>query len=932
MKANKIIIVPETHWDREWYLPFQEFRARLVIMMDKLLTILKTNPDYKSFSLDGQTIPIEDYLEVRPEKEEDIKKYVKKGRLSIGPMYVLPDEFLVSGESLIRNLMIGHQISKKFGRVMKAGYIPDPFGHIAQLPQIIQNFEIPSILFWRGFGNGFEENKLNMEFIWNAPGKAASALTIFLRYGYGSLDSLNTKKVKGEYKPALRSIKNTIQKFEQFIATPNVLLNNGSDHHEAVPEIPEIIKQWNSLNPNQHLEQADFECYVNNVLKDKPKLNEYQGELRGGRFAHLLSGVFSARMWIKQRNTEIEYLYEKYAEPSSTITWALDKYNKFTYSKDYILAGLRWLQKNAPHDSICGCSIDEVHDQMKTRFDWAEQIGFEIFKDSILYLSELITIDSKYKDLHVLIVYNPLPWQRKDIVSFNNIAEKTGLETFPYNIKLVDCNGREIEYQHYQVEEEPRFTRTSDISHKFTFLADIPALGYKSYYVIPMESTNNSTIKSNDFKITRNFLENEFYRINVKENGFIEVIDKESGIVYENFCEFEDMGDWGDEYDFSGPRDNQVDLVYTTEDAAVFERSAHIDGPSQKMFKLRLNLKLPYSLSEDRYNREEWLIDNKITIYISLYKGIKRIDLKIELENNSKDHRIRVLFPTRIKSNIIHADGHFYVVPRDVKLPKSDNWVQKPLPTNHQKDFVSISNDSSTFAVLNKGLPEYEAKINDDGTVTFAITLLRCIEWLSRDDFKTRMSHAGPEFNTPGAQCLGKHIFELSIITASAPNWSDSEIHLRGKEFNNPLRSIFPLMVNSPLRTSDKVILKPTGVISLFIKARNKRFDSYLPPSFSFLEIDNKCIVLSALKKSEEGDNLIVRVYNITSDPQNARLIFYEKIMIKNAEIVNLLEEKPQNEIKATIINYDKNIIEIILKPHIIATFKIEFELLKLLE
>ncbi|MFX1601551.1 MAG: alpha-mannosidase [Promethearchaeota archaeon] len=924
MKANNITIVPETHWDREWYLPFQEFRARLVIMMDKLLHILRTDPDYKNFTFDGQTIPIEDYLEVRPEKEEEIKKFVKQGRLSIGPMYVLPDEFLVSGESLIRNLMIGHKISKKFGRVMKAGYIPDPFGHIAQLPQIMNGFDIPSILFWRGFGNDFEEKDLNMEFIWNAPGNAASTLAIFLRFGYGSLESLNTKKIKGEYKPALRTIKNTIQKFEQYIASPNVLLNNGSDHHEAVPEIPEIIKQWNDLNPDQYLEQADFEHYINKVLECKPELNEFQGELRGGKFAHLLSGVFSARMWIKQRNTEIEYLYEKYMEPSSTISWALDKYNKFSYPKDYILTGLKWLQKNAPHDSICGCSIDEVHDEMKTRFDWAEQIGYEVFKDSIAYMSELINTDSKYKDLNVLMVYNPLPWQRKDIVSFNNIAQKTGGENFPYNIKLVDCDGNELEYQNYYVEEESRFTRTSDISHKFTFLAEVPALGYKIYYIVPIDSTNEFSLSNNDFKITRNFLENEFYRIKIKPNGYIEVIDKVSGIIYENFCEFEDMGDWGDEYDFSGPRDNQVDLVYTTEDAAVFERSTFIDGPTQKTFKLRLNLKLPYSLSEERYNREEWLVDNKITIYISLYKGIKRIDLKIELENNSKDHRIRVLFPTKIKSDIIHADSNFYVIPRKVKLPKADNWVQKPLPTNHQKDFVSVSDDSRTFAVLNRGLPEYEAKINEDNSLTFAITLLRCIEWLSRDDFKTRMSHAGPEFNTPGAQCLGKHTFELSIITTSESNWLNSEIHLRGKEFNNPLRLIFPLMVHSPLRTSDKVILKPTGIMSLWMRPKKKKFEPYLPTSFSFFEIDNKNIALSALKKSEEGEFLIIRVYNISSKSQNARLTLYNKILIKNAEIVNFLEELPINEIKAKIKSYSNNTLDITVEPHVIVTIKIK--------
>jgi len=215
MKTNNIIIVPETHWDREWYLPFQEFRARLVIVMDKLLKILQTDPNYKNFTLDGQTIPLEDYLEVRPEKKDEIKKYVKEGRISIGPMYVLPDEFLVSGESLIRNLLIGHQISKKFGKVMKAGYIPDPFGHIAQLPQIISGFEIPSILFWRGFGNQFEENDLNIEFIWKSPGNASSVIGIFLMQGYGSIAELNTKTLKGEFKPALRKIKNVVERFEK---------------------------------------------------------------------------------------------------------------------------------------------------------------------------------------------------------------------------------------------------------------------------------------------------------------------------------------------------------------------------------------------------------------------------------------------------------------------------------------------------------------------------------------------------------------------------------------------------------------------------------------------------------------------------------------------------------------------------------------------
>ncbi len=923
MKANHIIIVPETHWDREWYLPFQEFRARLVILMDKLLNILKNDPNYLNFTLDGQTIPLEDYLEVRPEKEDEIKKYVTQGRLSIGPMYILPDEFLVSGESLIRNLMIGHQISRKFGRVMKAGYIPDPFGHVAQLPQIISGFEIPSILFMRGFGSEFEENKLKMEFLWNSPGRAATVLGIHLILTYHNLAYLNTKSIEGEFKPALRKIRNIISKFEKYIATPIVLLNNGIDHEEASPEIPKIVHQWNKLHPETLLEQADFEYYVNKVIESKIDLNEYQGELRGGKYSHLLSGVLSARMWIKQRNTAIEYLYEKYTEPISAMTWVLDKYGSFIYPKDYILTGIKWLQKNAPHDSICGCSIDQVHDEMIVRFDWSEQIANEVYKNSFIHLINRINITNENKEAEILLIYNPLPWKRKDIVGFNTISRKTKGEDFPHEIKIIDYDGKNIEYQYYLTKEDSRFQRKQGVSHYFTFNAEVPACGYKTYFLIPEKPTIEFETEDKNFKITRNFLENDFYKVEINENGLINVIDKEAGITFENICEFEDMGDWGDEYDFSGPRENQTDLVFKSEDAAVFERSIYVDGPTQKTFKLRLNLKLPNSLTEDRYNREDWLVDNKITLFISLYKSIKRIDFKIELNNNSKDHRIRVLFPTKIKSDKVYADGHFYVVPRSVKLPNAEGWVQKPLPTNHQKDFISINDGSRTFAVLNKGIPEYEAIINDDNKIIFAITLLRCVEWLSRDDFVNRMSHAGPGYSTPGAQCLGEYFFELSLTTSLKSNWLESEIHQRGKEFNNPLKAFFPNMAQSPIRVPDKVMLRPSGIISYFNNSKSLTLEPYLPPVLSFLEIDNKSVILSALKKAEVGNCLILRVYNISSISQETKLTFFRDISIKSVKIVNLLEEDPRNEIKAKIISFSKNNLNILLEPHVIATFKI---------
>ncbi|MFX0075602.1 MAG: alpha-mannosidase [Candidatus Hermodarchaeota archaeon] len=930
MKANHIIIVPETHWDREWYLPFQEFRAKLVLLMDKLLEILREDPNYANFTLDGQTIPLEDYLEVRPEARDEIVKYVKEKRLSIGPMYILPDEFLVSGESLIRNLLIGHQIARKFGRVMKAGYIPDPFGHIAQLPQILQGFEIPSVLFMRGFGNEFEDLNLNIEFNWISPGKASSILAIFLIFGYGSVANLKLSKKTGVYKLAINKIKRVVANFEKYTATPYVLLNSGEDHHEAKPEIPEIVKQWNENYPNELLEQNDFEYYVDKVLSVKPKLKTFQGELRGGKYHNLLSGVFSARMWIKQRNTAIEYLFEKYVEPFATITWALDKHKKFKYPRAYITAGLKWLIKNHPHDSICGCSIDPVHAEMKTRFDWAEQIGNEIFKNSILYFHDLLNTYEDDKKV-LLIVFNPLPWKRRDMVNFNLLSnsKKFGFKN-PEKFRILDSDGNDIPYQYAQVEGEPRYRLVNSINYYCSFLADVPASGYNCYYLVAGENYSDKEIEDNGLHLGKNFIENNYYRVDVSLKGQITVLDKSSGILYEKICSFEDVGDWGDEYDFSGPFENQTDIKFTSEDLNVLEIIPVMDGITQKSIKMRANLNLPASLTEDRYTRDGYLISNLIDVTISLYQDIKRIDFKIELDNTSKDHRIQVKFPTKVKAQSVNCDGHFYVIPRDIKLPVAEKWTQKPLPTNHQKDFISVSDEHRTFSVINKGLPEYEAVVNKDGTVCLAITLLRCIEWLQRSDFASRRMPAGPDLYTPEAQCLGTHKFELSLsIEENKISWLSSQIHVKGKEFNNPLKLIAPAIVRSPSRSAKDLVLSPFGILSVFTDTKRYQSDSYLPASLSFLEIENSNIVLSALKKSEEDNDLIIRCFNISPEQQKTKIKLCDFIEIHSAQIVNFLEEKPQNEIKAKIYSSDKHSIEIEIDPHVIVTIKLNLSFVK---
>ncbi len=314
-KKYTLALVPETHWDREWYSPFQEFRIRLVKLTDKLLEILENDPRYVSFTFDGQTVVLEDYLEIRPQSREKIEKFVREERLFVGPWYVLPDEFLVSAEATVRNLMIGHYISGSFGRTMKAGYIPDPFGHISQLPQILAGFGINSALFMRGVGN--EGDELNTEFWWEAP-DGSKVLAIHLIKGYCNFVHFGrSREPGGKYTVdpnlAVDQARYQMELLSEKAATKYLLLNNGCDHVEPQPELPDLIEHVNNQLENGEIVHTNYEEFIKNVLSEKPKLKTYRGEFHSGKFHPLLPGVFSTRMYIKQANERTQTLLEKWA-------------------------------------------------------------------------------------------------------------------------------------------------------------------------------------------------------------------------------------------------------------------------------------------------------------------------------------------------------------------------------------------------------------------------------------------------------------------------------------------------------------------------------------------------------------------------------------------------------------------------------------------
>src|SRR5688572_18820649 len=268
-------IVSHTHWDREWYLTYEQFRLRLVGLIDRLLDLMESQPEFEYFHLDGQTIVLDDYLELRPQQEPRLRKLIADGRILIGPWYDMPDEFLVSGESLVRNLALGHRIARRFGAPMPVGYLPDLFGHVGQMPQILRQFGLDNTILWRGFGGR------RAEYWWEAPDGSRVLMMHLPPEGY-----CNATRV--HFKPELmveRAVK-AVQFEASRTAVGEVLLMNGVDHVEPHPIIPELTRRLSDTlgAPVMHSTLPAYVASVRAAVQNgaSSSLEVIRGELRSG--------------------------------------------------------------------------------------------------------------------------------------------------------------------------------------------------------------------------------------------------------------------------------------------------------------------------------------------------------------------------------------------------------------------------------------------------------------------------------------------------------------------------------------------------------------------------------------------------------------------------------------------------------------------------
>jgi len=870
--------ISNTHWDREWRYSAQRTRYMLVSMLDMLFDIFEKEPDFHSFHMDSQTLPIQDYLEANPEKEALVRKYVNEGRLIIGPWFCLPDEFLVGGESLIRNLLLGHKIARKFGQVAKTGYAPFSWGQISQMPQIYQGFGIDVTSFYRGI------NPLvvpQSEYIWEgADGTQiiASRLSIRPRYnvwyiiqrpvywneqdennrwmswkrGHAPFRFVNLENAELDYQYAHPGFQyseeavparaeQTLREQDQDWTTPHRFWSAG--HDSSCPDIREVrlIEDSNrALGERAHVFHSTVKAWQDG-LRDNRKADwpVVRGEMRHPQTKGGASGLFgwvtSSRMYIKQENFRTERMLTSYAEPLAVFASLLGS----PYPQNFIDLAYNWLLQNHGHDSIAGCGRDVISDDAVYRFRQAQEISSCILERAMLDLAGSIDLSSWSSERMALVVYNPAPFPRSEVITaLIDIPAEWKCKSF----EIIDMEGRVLPMQivktsspFYPIVQSPNDVANIFPSSRYEVrveFKDIPGLGYRTFEVSPIPAVRFSQPKS--MLTGPQTMENEYLTVSFNANGTMNVQDKITGQFYARLGYFKDRGEIGSPWEHTAPME---DSIFTTLNSSA-EITLLRDGELETAFQVRIDWSLPEGSSEDNKSRSSHFKPYRIVNTVTLRAGQPWVEVTTAVDNTVEDHYLQVCFPTNIAAETMAVQGQFDVIERPIAQPDYSLYTELPMTEHPMNSFVDRSDGKVGLAFLNEGLKAYEA--GEDAARTVSLSLIRgyplkiCVVQYADTDYSQ---------TDKGSQCLGIQRFRYAVMP-HAGNWAQGKVWQAAERFNQAFQACQ---------------LGPTK-------------HGTEPSEKSFLEIQPEGLHVSAVKRSEDGKGWIVRIFNPYDETQKAAL------------------------------------------------------------
>lgn len=879
---RKIHVIPHSHWDREWY--FTTSRSKVYLMKDlgDVLNTLENDPEFKYFMVDAQGSLLDDYIKWRPQDKERISKLVNDGRLVIGPWYTQTDQLVISGESIVRNMYYGMKRCESFGKYMNVGYVPDSFGQSGNMPQIYRQFGIEDTLFWRGVSDDMVKHT---DYNWRGD-DGSVVFTTQIPFGYYIGGNIPEEPEENEEFWQ----KECLEKAGGRSATRHIYFPNGFDQAPVRTNLPQLVKERNEKDPENEYVISCIEDYIKDVKSENPELEEVQGELVIAKHMRIHKSIFSSRSDLKVMNTQIQNYVTNVMEPLLTISYNLGN----EYPHEAVAEIWKLLFENAAHDSIGSCISDTANEDVYVRYKQARDIAVNLVE----LHSRLIATNVKNDADMTFTAINTLPQKRKDTVIVKTYVPGG-------KFAIIDEKGNDVDYTIIKSRDLTDYVLSQTImldpSRKFYVpdqvlevtmaikANDVPALGYVQYSIDTQKDSHKETA---DKKV----LENKYYTIEVEENGSLTIVDKANNVTYKNQGILVENGDDGDSFNYSPPRKDME--VFSNESKCTVKISG---SDIYDQAEIHFDMVVPADLDERAEGKVS--VTMLVDMTVELRKDSKVIDFNVKVDNKGLSHRLCVLFDSQIVSAFNYADQQFGLIKRpnyyekEMKLymesmnnktekkagiqelanwaNDQSTWQEPPISIEPTQSYVSLTDGKTGIAVIPQGVREYE--VLDDSKIR--LTLFRTYGFMGKENLIYRPGRASGEriIETPAAQLLKEMEFNFGF-TSYAGDINDSDIDTLAKQYNTNLEVYtYAEFLNGRLIFSQREIEGQNAKIhSLFETEGN--------------------LVVSAVKKAEEDDGYIIRLYN-GKDHKDLDDKIKFNFDIKEAYYTNLKEEKTE-EIK----------------------------------
>ncbi len=894
-KKYKMHVISGTHWDREWRHTAEQSKLRLVDLMDNIINILENKESYKCFCVDGGMIVIEDYLTIRPENRERIKKLIEAKKMWVVNWYTLPEVNTVAPESLIRNLLWGHKMAAEFGGGMKSGYTATSYGQHSQMPQLYKGFGIDTAIFYRGTNKYVIKTPL---FKWEgADGSTLDTLRTFdevtrtnwffyvhnpivlgkpskdLSYTYDRTQIPVHMSDMGLYEKAFvllhedfdynhdeevlkKGINAIKEQAEPYAIGNNLLALNMEDNDEPYKYLPEMIEDMNKVSEDIEFVQTSMDDYMDTIRAAmKPEdMYHHVGELRYttmeyNNFNSLLGATHSSRIKLKILNDRVENYLINLAEP-------LASFASF-YGREYPRTNLNraWesLLKCHAHDSICGAAVDRAHEDMLYNFSISQTVAEEVTARSVITMYNAVDTAKDFEpDDHIITLYNTLPYSRKQIVPLvidtpkggTKIKVDTGVDGMGaadefYDI--FDAKGNKIAYTELSCEDikigverelDTKAIKFPAKRRRILIEAELPAMGYTTYAMrfrgpkfeyFPQIGEDRKLIARDN-----GVLENENIKVKINSNGTFSLTYKKTGRTMENMHYFTDSGETGSAHVSTQPVRNFVN----TSHGCVANITMMESNLQRGTFKIDLTMKIPAAATYDSKDRLTEIKEIPITYYLTLEKGAEFLKIKTTLDNEARDHKLCVNFPSGIKTDWAVSESAWDVAKRTIRWTEDGDNQEKFFPFQPMQNFVDLSDGKEGVAILNKGLREYE--VQDDEDRTIKITLIR-----TQRAYMTANPDMIPEeyAKYTGQHSIGKMEYEYAVYPHTG-DWAEGRVLQAAYDYKVDIKAIKGV-------TKDGVLPTTASIIS--VNPENK-------------------VMVSAIKQAEDGNGTVIRLWNTTGE------------------------------------------------------------------